>query len=340
MAINPVTAYQQVLSMALEERSPAWQDLVSNGNVLLATLRRKGLWESYSGPRIRESLQIAKQDAQWYSGYDFLDNPPIELFNDAYYTPKMVAVPISLTMEEILNNQGANQLKPVLKSYMSAAESALEDAMDQGIHSDGTANGGKQLTGLAAAVPIVTNSGTYGGIDRAANAIWRTTTYDVNSAFTTIGTQVTSTTIRPFLNRIMTARSRGRRYADLIIMSPEHYEAYDAATLAIQRTTNTSSELGKLGFSSLEYIGGGKRAEIVMDGGIGSNMPANTTYGLDTDSLRLRYNPSRNFDKLFEGDGQKPINQDALAQFIGFMGELTMTNPLLNWRAYDSNPSA
>jgi hypothetical protein len=338
MAINAVTAYQQVLSMALEERSPAWQDLVSNSNALLATLRRKGLWEPYSGPRIRETLQIAKQDAQWYSGYDFLDNPPIELFNDAYYTPKMVAVPISLTMEEILNNQGANQLKPVLKSYMMAAESALEDAMDTAIHSDGTGFGGKQLTGLATAVPIVTNSGTYGGISRTDYAIWRTTTYDINSAFTSIGTGVTSTTIRPFLNRIMTARSRGRRHADLLLMSPEHYEAYDAATLAIQRTTNSSSELGKLGFSTLEYVGGGKRAEIVQDGGIGSNMPANTTYGLDTDSLRLRYNPSRNFDKLFEGDGQKPINQDALAQFIGWMGELTMTNPLFNWRMYDSSP--
>jgi hypothetical protein len=165
--------------------------------------------------------------------------------------------------------------------------------MDTAIHSDGTANGGKQLTGLAAAVPIVTNTGTYAGIDRSANSIWRTTTYDVNSAFTTIGTQVTSTTIRPFLNRIMTARSRGRRHADLLLMSPEHYEAYDAATLAIQRVTNEKSGLGKLGFSTLEYVGGGKNAEIVMDGGIGSNMPANTTYGLDTDSLRLRYNPRR-----------------------------------------------
>ncbi len=162
----------------------------------------------------------------------------------------------------------------------------------------------------------------------------------MNSAFTSIGTQVTSTTIRPFLNRIMTARSRGRRHADLLLMSPEHYEAYDAATVNIQRLSRDGGGLAKLGFSTLEYIGGGKTAEIVLDGGIGSNMPANTTYGLDTDSLRLRYNPSRNFDKLFEGDGQKPINQDALAQFIGWMGELTMVNPLFHWRAYDSNPSA
>lgn len=339
MAINAVTHYQQVLSMTLEERTPGYQDLVSNNNALLAVMRRKGLWKAYSGPRIRETLQIAKQDAQWYSGYDFLDNPPIELFNDAYFTPKMVAVPISLTMEEILNNQGDNQLMPILSSYIEAAERSLEDAMDLAIHSDGTGFGGKQLTGLAAAVPIIENAGTYGGISRVDNAIWRTNTFDIDNDFPSIGTQVTSTTIRPFLNTIMTQRSRGRNYADLLLMSPEHYAAYDAATIAIQRQTNGSG-LGSLGFSTLEYVGGGKRAEIVMDGGIGSNMPANTTYGLNTDSFRLRYNPDRNFDKLFQGDGQMPINQDALAQFIGWMGELTMTNPLFNWRMYDSDTAS
>ena len=136
----------------------------------------------------------------------------------------------------------------------------------------------------------------------------------------------------------MINRSRGRDYADLLIMSPEHYSAYDAATIAIQRQTNETS-LGKLGFTALEYIGGGKRAEIVLDGGIGSNMPANTTFGINTDTLRLRYNSNRNFDKLFTGDGQMPIDKDAIAQFIGWMGELTMTNPLFNWRMYDSNPA-
>ncbi len=339
MAINPVAHYQQVLSMALEERSRGYQDLVSNNNALLSVLQRKGLWRTYSGPRIRETLQINKADAQWYSGYDYLDNPPIELFNDAYFTPKMVAVPISLTMEEILNNEGENQIMDVMESYIEAAERSLMDTMDEALHSDGTANGGKELTGLATAVPIVTNSGTYGGISRADNTIWRTSTFDAHSFATDIGTQVTSTTIRPFLNRIMTQRSRGRRHADLLIMSPEHYEAYDAATVAIQRVQREGG-LAKLGFSSLAYVGGGKTAEIVLDGGIGSNMPDNTTYGLDTDSLRIRYNANRNFDKLFEGEGQKPINQDAIAQFIGWMGELTMSNPLFNWRFYDSTPGS
>jgi hypothetical protein len=331
-------AYQQILSMALEDRSSGYQDLVSNNNALLAVMRRKGLWQTYSGPRIRQTLQIGKQVAQWYSGYDQLLNPAIDLFNDAYFDPKMVVVPVILSMQEILNNEGEAQLMDVYDSYIDAAERALQDTMDAGLYSDGTANGGKQITGLATAIPITTNSGVYGGIDRGSATIWRTSTFDAHS-FLAGSTQVTSTTIRPMLNYIMTNRSRGRDYADLLIMSPEHYAAYDAATIAIQRQQNETS-LGKLGFSALEYIGGGKRAEIVLDGGIGSNMPANTTFGINTDSLRLRYHPNRNFDKLFEGDGQMPIDKDAIAQFIGWMGELTMVNPLFNWRMYDSNPAA
>jgi len=247
-------------------------------------------------------------------------------------------VPVILSMQEILNNEGDNQLMDVYDNYIDAAERSLEDTMDAALYGDGTANGGKQLTGLATAVPIVVNSGVYGGIDRATAVIWQTKTYDAQTVNPAIGTQVTKDTVRPLISSIMTKQSRGRDYADLIIMSPEHYAAYDAATIAIQRQTNETS-LGKLGFSALEYIGGGKRAEIVLDGGIGSNMPANTSFGLNTDSFRLRYHPQRNFDKVFDGEGQMPIDKDAIAQFIGWMGELTMTNPMFNWRLYDSNPA-
>ena len=337
--ITTNAVYQQILSMAVEERSSSYQDLVSNNNALLAVLRRKGLWQTYSGPRIRQTLQVSKNIAQWYSGYDQLINPAIDLFNDAFFEPKQVVVPIVLSMQEILNNEGENQLMDVYDAYIAAAERTLEDAMDAALYGDGSANGGKQLTGLATAVPIINNSGVYGGIDRATAVIWQTKTFDAHTLVPAIGTQVNSTTIRPLLNYVMTKQSRGRDYADLLIMSPEHYAAYDAATVAIQLQTNSTS-LGQLGFSALEYIGGGKRAEIVLDGGIGSNMPANTTFGINTDSLRLRYHPNRNFDKLFEGDGQMPIDKDAIAQFIGWMGELTMTNPMFNWRLYDSNPAA
>lgn len=340
MAINTNVNYQQVLSMALEQRSKAWQDIVSDANPLFDVLRRKGLWQSYSGPRIRQTLLIDLPNIQWYSGYDFLANPPKELFNDAYFTPKMAAVPISLPMEEILNNAGPNQIFDTMEEYMRAAETGLAQGMETSLFSDGTANNGKEIGGLGLAVPIVANAGTYGGISRANNAIWRTKSYDANSAFPTIGTQVDSVTIRPILNTIYNDVTRGNRRPDLLLMSPQHWNAYDASLVAHQRISNDNG-VGRLGFTTLQYIGpGGKNVEIVYGGGFGSRMPADTTFGLETDSLRLRYNPSRNFDTLFKGDGQKPINQDAIAQFVGWMGELTMVNPLFNFRLFDSNPAA
>ncbi|MES2143565.1 MAG: penicillin-binding transpeptidase domain-containing protein, partial [Pseudomonadota bacterium] len=44
-----------------------------------------------------------------------------------------------------------------------------------------------------------------------------------------------------------------------------------------------------------------RRAEIVLAGGIGSPMPAKTTFGINTDSFRVRFNPAQNFDKLYRG---------------------------------------
>lgn len=336
MSINTVAAYQQVLSMTLEERSSQWQDIVSDAIPFFNVLKRKGLWKSYSGPRIRQTLLIDLPAIQWYAGYDYLSNPPKELFNDAYFTPKMAAVPISLTKEEILNNMGENQLDDVMEEYIAAAELGLTQGMEASLFSDGSAFGGKELGGLDVAVPE-TPTNVYAGIDRNTYTIWRTQTFDANSFATDIGTGVDSTTIRPMMLRIYNTMSRGNRAPDLLLMSEQHFEAYDAATVAIQRITNETS-MGKLGFRSLEYVGVGQRAEIVYGGGKGSEMPDNTTFLIETDSFRMRYNTSRNFDTLFKGDGQMPINQDAIAQFVGWMGEVTITNPLFTGRFFDSSP--
>ena len=98
------------------------------------------------------------------------------------------------------------------------------------------------------------------------------------------------------------------------------------------------NDLGKLGFQSLKYFGAGRTATIVQDGGIGTNMPTDVTYGINSATLRMRYHPERNFTKI--GKTMMPINQDAAIQYVGFMGELTMVNPLFQFKFYDSNPAA
>lgn len=336
--LTSVEKNQEILSLALEDRSQGYQDLVSNSNALLASIKSQDGWQSYSGPIIRERLLYNKTgNAVWYNGYDPLAMSPAELFNDAEYRPKMVAVGISLSNEEILNNMGSAQLMDVMQAHITAAENELEDEVDVSLQSDGTRFGGKELSGLKLALPTVTNTGTYGGINRATNSTWRTTTFDINSFNTVIGTQFTATTIRPFLSSMVTQRTRGKQGPDILLMSSNHYAAYDAATVAIQRI-NDENMLGKLGFQTLKWYGAGRSATIVQDGGIGSNMPQDTTYAINSKTMKFRYHPERNFNKI--GKTMMPINQDAAVQYIGFMGELTMTNPLFNFKIYDSNPAA
>ena len=93
---------QEVFSLALEDRSSGYADLVSNSNAILAKLKEKGGWKSFSGPSIRERLLYNETGSYVrYSGYDFLSPTPAELINDAEYTPKMAAVSVVLSFEEV-----------------------------------------------------------------------------------------------------------------------------------------------------------------------------------------------------------------------------------------------
>ncbi len=332
MALTSTEKLQEAFSLALEDRSQGYADLVSNSNAILYLMKKRGQFKTFSGPTIRERLLYNETGTYTrYSGYQFLNPAPAELFNDAEFIPKLAAVSVTLSGEDILKNSGVNQLKDIMEEHMSAAETELQDRFVEDLHGDGLSS--NQIGGLQMAIPT-TPTNTYGGIDRNAQTIWRTTTYDANSAFSGI-TAVSSTTVKTIFDNIMIARSRGNKGPNVICSSQEHYIAYTAATVAIQQITN-ENELGKLGFSSLKYYGAGKSVDMVLEGGIGSAMPSNTTYFLDTAALRFRYHPDRNFVKF--GGKQTPVNQDAIVQHIGFFGNLTLNSPLHVAKLYDSSP--
>jgi len=331
MALISDERLQEVFSLALEDRSPGYNDLVTNSNAILYIMRQKGQFKTFSGPSIRERLLYNESGTYTrYTGYEYLNPQPAELINDAEFTAKLAAVSVTLSGEDILKNSGRNQLLDIMETHIAAAEDELVDRFVEDIHSDGTAT--NQIGGLQALIPTNPATGTVGGIDRSANAIWRTTTYDANSDFTGI-TAVTSSTIKTIFDNIMIERSRGRKGPDVIACAQSHYVAYTGATDSIQRIQNENS-LGALGFTSLKYYGGGKSVDVLLEGGIGSAMPDDITYFIDTDAIKFRYHPSRNFTKF--GGKQTPINQDAMVQHIGFYGNLTINNPLHCAKMYDS----
>lgn len=335
MALTSNERLQEAFSLALEDRSQGYADLVSNSNAILFLMKKRGQFKTFSGPTIRERLLYNESGTYTrYSGYQYLNPTPAELFNDAEFTAKLAAVSVTLSGEDILKNSGTNQLKDIMEEHISAAEQELLDRFVEDLHGDGTAS--NQIGGLQLAIPTDPTSGTYGGIDRSANAIWRTSAYDAHSAFTGI-TQVSSTTVKTIFDNIMIERSRGTKGPNVIVCSQQHYIAYTAATTAIQRIQD-ENELGKLGFTNLKYYGAGRSVDVVLEGGIGSAMPDDVTYFIDTSALRFRYHPDRNFVKF--GGKQMPVNQDAIVQHIGFYGNLTLNNPLHMAKLYDSNTAA
>ena len=327
---------QEAFSLALEDRSVGYADLVSNANAILSVMKSRNQFKSFSGPTIRERLLYNESNTYTrYTGYQYLNPAPAELFNDAEFTAKLAAVSVTLSGEDILKNSGRAQLKNIFEEHISAAETELEDRFVEDLHSDGTA--ANQIGGLQLVLPTTTNSGSYGGISRVDNAIWRTTTYDSNSLLVagTTYTGVTSTSVKPIFDHIMIQRSKGNKGPNLIAASSEHYIAYTAATVNIQRI-NDENALGKLGFTALKYYGGGKQVDVVLEGGIGSAMPANTSYFINTAALKFRYHEDRNFVKF--GGKQTPINQDAVVQHVGFYGNLTMNDPQHMAKLIDSTP--
>lgn len=330
--INQTEAYQEALSLAFEDRSSDYQDLVSNSNVLLFEMKKRGGWRPYSGPYIRETLLFGESGTYVrHSGYDLLNPLPADLFNDAVFAPKSASVSVSMPMDQILDNAGSNMIRDRFKAHVKAAEQELKDRFTEDLHSAGSET--NQIGGLQMAVPT-TPTNTYGGIDRGTYTIWATTTYDANSAFSGI-TAVNSTTVKSIFNQIVIARSRGTQGPNLALCSTEHFLAYTAAVENIQRITD-NTDYSALGFTNLKYYGGGKSIDIVLEGGIGSAMPSNTTYFLNVDSIAFRYNPERNFEPY--GGKRAPVNQDAIVQHIGFRGNLTLNNSLYNVKMYDSAP--
>lgn len=56
MALNSNERLQEAFSLALEDRSQKYADLVANSNALLSVMKENDQFQTFSGPTIRERL--------------------------------------------------------------------------------------------------------------------------------------------------------------------------------------------------------------------------------------------------------------------------------------------
>jgi hypothetical protein len=316
-----------IVATTIQNRSRKIADNVTKNNALLMRLSERGNQRSFGGGNIiMQEISFAENgNTGWYSGYDLLPVAAQDVISAAEFSIKQLACPVVISGLEQLQNAGREQMIDLLEARIAVAEATMANNVAVGLYSDGTGSGGKELTGLDAAVPLDPTTGTYGGIDRATWTFWRSTITDVN-------THVLKTNpIRSALNDSWSGLVRGSDRPDLIPMDSVMWGEYVEELQSQQRFTDPAT--GSLGFPTLKYMD----ADIVLDGGIGGACPAKTAFMLNTKYIMMR--PHRDRDMVPLAPNRRyAINQDAEVQILAWAGNLTTSGAQFQGRIKDLRP--
>jgi len=299
-----------IVTTTILSRTRKIADNVTDNNVLLKKLSLKGKIKPFSGGnKIMQELSFAENsNAGWYSGYDLLPVGVSDVLSAAEFDIKQAAVPVVISGLEMLQNSGKEKMIDLLEARLSVAESTLSNLICEGLYSDGTGGGGKEITGLDLAVPVDPTTGTYGGIDRATWTFWR--------SVASTGAVLTAANIQQKMNSVWAQLVRGKDMPDLIVMDNTAWEIYVASLQSQQRFHQ--AEVGDLGFPTLKYQG----TDVCLDGGIGGNASPGTIYFLNCDYLHYRPHRNRNMVPL-SPNKRVATNQDAEVSTIAWAGNLT-----------------
>jgi hypothetical protein len=320
------TSISDIIATNIQSRTGELADNVTNNNALLRRLKERGNVKKFSGGNVilQEIMysDTATNNTNSYSGYEVLNvgqNSPISA---AQFSITQYASAISISGLEMIQNSWKEAIIDLLDGRMQVAEAQLANRISTDTYGDGTGNAGKNLTGLAAAVPDAPSSGTYGGIDRATWTFWQSQKY---SGVTNGGSAVSASNIQGYMDALAVQLIRGTDKPDLIVCDNNYYKFYLQSLQSIQRITDGESSSAGAGFASLKYYGAGLASDVVLDGGIGGAATANHMWMLNTKYIFLRPHADRNFVPI--GGERQAVNQDAIVKLIGWAGNICSSGP-------------
>ena len=321
------SSVSDIIATTIQSRSGELADNVTNNNPLLLKLKSKGNVRPFSGGNvILEEIMYndsSTNNTNSYSGFETLNISPNSPISAAQYSIAQYASAVTISGLEMLQNSGKEAIIDLLEGRIKVAEAQLANRINLDLYGNGTGNGGKNLTGLAAAVADAPSSGTYGGINRATWSFWQNQAF---SGVTNGGAAVSAANIQSYMTQLAIKLVRGTDKADLIVADNNYYNLYVNSLQAIQRVTDP--EMAGSGFASLKFYGGGTSADVVLGGGIGAQEPANHMYFLNTDYIFFRPHKDRNFVPI--GGERQSVNQDASVKLIGWAGNLTSSGAQFN----------
>lgn len=326
-----------IIATTIQSRTRALADNFTNNNALIQRLNERGNVKTFSGGNVIMQ-EIGYNDSTTanvnsYSGFELINIQQNSPISAAQFAIAQYAGAVTMSGLEMLQNSGDEAFIDLMEGRIEIAEGQLLNRIGSDVYGDGTGNGGKNLTGLGAAVPDTNTSGTYGGISRSSFAFWQSKTY---SGVTNGGAAVSAANIQTYMTALAIQLVRGSDKADLLVADNNYYQFYVNSLQAQQRVTSDGTGTAGAGFAKLKFYGGGMSADVVLDGGvytggdsIGSwtGATANHMWFLDTKYIFLRPHKDRNFVPI--GGERQAVNQDAVVKLIGWAGNLTASNSFL-----------
>jgi len=167
---SPNTTFTEMVTTTLRNHPDAVYDNVTNNNALFARLRKRGKIKRLGGGyEIVRPLDYAENSTfQWYDGYETLNVGQSDVLSAAKYDWKQAAVNVVASGRELRMNMGREQIIDLAEARTTNAMRTMANKVSEGIYSDGTGSGSKEIGGLDLLIQT-DGLGTVGGINASAN---------------------------------------------------------------------------------------------------------------------------------------------------------------------------
>jgi hypothetical protein len=248
------------------------------------------------------------------ASYEYYDQLPVSQTNEfttlTYYWSRVAGTVIISDQEED-ENRGESAIFKLMKAKMDVLEESIKEQFSSYLYAAG---GGTDPLGLASLIPDDPTTGTIGGLNRATETQWRTSSYAFAGA-------LNATNIEEAFDDILLDLTLKSDKPDLILVGRNIYRLYRAAvrdkiTFALTDTSN-GKRMMDLGFTGISH----QNIPILYD----EDCPVNKAYFINSKYLRTHILRHVNMKVK---DLSAPWDTDAAGSRIVWQGQFAI------WRAY------
>jgi len=248
------------------------------------------------------------------ASYEYYDQLPVAQTNEfltVNYFWSRVAGTVIISDQEEDENKGEAMIFKLLKAKMDVLEESIKEKFSDYLYAAG---GGTDPLGLASLIPDDPTTGTLGGVNRATETQWRTSSYNFAGA-------LNATNIEEAFDDVLLDLTLKGEGPDVILVGRNIWRLYRAAVRDKTVINLGESPNGKrmvdLGFGGMQH----QKIPMLYD----EDCPVNKAYFINSKYLRLH---------MLKGVNMKvkslsaPWDTDASGSRIVWQGQWCL------WRAY------